>query len=404
MTEWNRGGQFDHVEIKATAAASQQPSKRRSRSGKSILLLVLLPVTALASALLGGFAGSYLYGYSYLQLNQPAPVVVNQTEQVSWVTGAAAAAAPSVVTLSVASSMDGGSGSGVILTEDGYILTNAHVVTLGGGTDQASISVRAWDGNVYRAELIGTDSTNDLAVIKIDASGLKPISFADSSALNVGSSVVAIGAPLGLESTVTQGIVSALNRTIQVASSEVQDGSGLEFWNESNSVPPISLQVIQTDAAINPGNSGGALVNDQGQLVGINVAIATAGNGAAGSIGVGFAIPANLAQRVADEIIMQGEATHGLLGALVSDTYEQGVGFSTGATIVELTEGGAAEAGGLQPDDVVVEFQGKRVESASDLTALVRSEPAGAQVTLKVLRDGNSLTISLKLGNAADLD
>lgn len=404
MTEWNRGGQFDHVEIRASSPYSQQHSKQTPRRGRSILLLVLLPVTALASALLGGFAGSYLYGYSFLQLNQPAPIVVNQTEQVSWVTGAAAAAAPSVVTLSVASSMDGGSGSGVVLTEDGYILTNAHVVTLGGGTDQARISVRAWDGNVYRAQLIGTDATNDLAVIKIEASGLKPIAFADSSALNVGGSVIAIGAPLGLESTVTQGIISALNRTIQVASSEVQDGSGLEFWNESTTVPPISLQVIQTDAAINPGNSGGALVNDQGQLVGINVAIATAGNGAAGSIGVGFAIPANLAQRVADEIILQGEATHGLLGALVSDTYEEGVGFSTGATIVELTEGGAAELGGLQPGDVVIEFQGKRVESASDLTALVRSEPAGADVTLKVLREGNPVTISLKLGNAADLD
>lgn len=404
MSEWNRGAQFQELGLshgfETQPKAPAQGKKIKGRVG----LLIALPVTALASALLGGFIGSSLYGYSYLQLNQPAPVVVNQTDQVSWVTGAAAAAAPSVVTLSVSADFGGGSGSGVILSSDGYILTNAHVVTLGGDTDQVQVSVRTWDGSVYRATLIGTDATNDLAVIKIEASGLKPISFADSSNLNVGSSVVAIGAPLGLESTVTQGIVSALDRTIQVASSEVQDGSGLEFWNESTSVPPISLQVIQTDAAINPGNSGGALVDSQGQLIGINVAIATAGNGASGSIGVGFAIPANLAQRVAEEIIASGSASHGLLGALVSDTFEAGVGFSTGATIIELTQGGAAELGGLQPGDVVVEFQGKKVESASDLTALVRAEPAGAEVELRVLRAGSELMLTLSLGNAADLD
>lgn len=404
MSEWNRGGQFEQVQLNPAPNPMVSDSGKQRKSRKSLLMMIVLPLTALSSALLGGFAGSYLYGYSYLQLNQPAPIVVNETTQVSWATGAAAAAAPSVVTLSVASDFGGGSGSGVILSSDGYILTNAHVVTLGGDTDQARISVRTWDGNVFEAELIGTDSTNDLAVIKIDANDLKPISFADSSKLNVGSNVVAIGAPLGLESTVTQGIVSALNRTIQVASSEVQDGAGLEFWNESASVPPISLQVIQTDAAINPGNSGGALVNELGELVGINVAIATAGNGASGSIGVGFAIPANLAKRVADEITSQGVASHGLLGALVSDTLEQGQGFSTGATIVEVTGGGAAESAGLIPGDVVIEFQGKKVESASDLTALVRSEPAGAEISLTIIRNGERLTIDVVLGDAADLD
>ena len=402
MSEWNRGSQFEFVNSANPLTPRLTPEKSRKKA--RVGLLIALPVTALVSALLGGFVGSYLYGYSFIQLNQPAPIVVNQTEQVSWVTGAAAEAAPSVVTLSVASDFGGGSGSGVILSEDGYILTNAHVVTLGGDTNQAAISVRTWDGNVFRAELIGTDATNDLAVIKIEATSLKPIAFADSAALNVGNSVVAIGAPLGLESTVTQGIVSALNRTIQVASSEVQDGSGLQLWNESTQIPPVSLQVIQTDAAINPGNSGGALVNERGELVGINVAIATSGDGSSGNIGVGFAIPANLAQRVATEIISQGSASHGLLGALVSDTPSNDSNFSTGATIVELTEGGAAEMGGLQPGDVVVEFQGKRVESASDLTALVRSEPAGALVTLTVVRDGAEVTLQLNLGNAADLD
>lgn len=404
MSEWNRGSQFEQSGLPAGFAQGTNSSPRKQSRRRSLTLMIALPLTALTSAVLGGFVGSFLYGYSYLQLNQPAPIVVNETQQVSWVTGAAAEAAPSVVTLSVTSDTGGGSGSGVILSEDGYILTNAHVVTLGGDTDRAEISVRTWDGNVFTAELVGIDSTNDLAVIKVSASGLKPISFADSNSINVGSSVVAIGAPLGLESTVTQGIVSALDRTIQVASSEVQDGTGLQLWNESASVPPISLQVIQTDAAINPGNSGGALVNEVGQLVGINVAIATAGNGAAGSIGVGFAIPANLAQRIADEIISQGSASHGLLGALVSDTYEEGVGFSTGATVVEVTAGGAAELGGVLPGDVIIEFEGKNVESASDLTALVRSEPAGATVSITVKRGDRELVIELTLGNAADLN
>ena len=163
------------------------------------------------------------------------------------------------------------------------------------------------------AELVGFDSVYDLAVLKIEAAGLKPIIFADSNTLNVGQNVVAIGAPLGLSSTVTQGIISALNRTIQVASSEVSDDPGLQFYTGSGG-NPISLQVIQTDAAINPGNSGGALVNNSGELIGINVAIATAGSGTSGSIGVGFAIPSNTSGRIANEIIETGVATHGLLG------------------------------------------------------------------------------------------
>jgi putative serine protease PepD len=201
---------------------------------------------------------------------------------VNWVTGASSKALPSVVTISVSSANEGGSGSGVFLTADGYILTNAHVVTIGGSTANVELSVRTNQREVYPARLIGTDPTNDLAVIKIETTKpLTPMVFADSSKINVGDQVVAIGAPLGLEATVTRGIVSALNRTIQVASSENPDETGLEFWSGS-SVPPVSLGVIQTDAAINPGNSGGALVNIRGELIGINVAIARASGAAEG--------------------------------------------------------------------------------------------------------------------------
>jgi putative serine protease PepD len=337
-----------------------------------------------------------------MNFSQPAPVVVNNTKSVNWVTGAAAEASPSVVTLSVRSNQGSGSGSGVILSEDGYILTNAHVVTLGGLTEGAAVSVRLWDGLVLPAELVGFDSVYDLAVIKVESQGLKTINFASSSELNVGENVVAIGAPLGLTSTVTEGIISALNRTIQVASSEVSEDAGLQFWTGSGAAP-ISIQVIQTDAAINPGNSGGALVNELGQLIGINVAIATAGNGESGSIGVGFAIPSNTAKRIADEIIELGYATHGLLGALVRDNTAENSSFSTGAFIEQVTSGGAAANAGMRSGDVVITFAGQRVSGSADLTALVRAEAANAEVKVEVVRGTTKLTFDVTLGDAADL-
>ena len=239
-------------------------------------------------------------------------------------------------------------------------------------------------------------------MVKVKVSGLKPITFADSDKLNVGENVVAIGAPLGLASTVTEGIISALNRTIQVASAEVSENPGLQFWNGTGNAP-ISLQVIQTDAAINPGNSGGALVNNQGELIGINVAIATAGNGESGSIGVGFAIPSNTAFRISQEIIDTGSASHGLLGAMVRDNTVEDSTFSTGAYVEKLTEGGSAAEAGIKPGDIVVTFAGQTVTSASDLTAMVRAEPAGAKVEVEVIRNGSKKTFQVTLGDAMDL-
>jgi putative serine protease PepD len=194
-----------------------------------------------------------------------------------------------------------------------------------------------------------------------------------------------------------------LNRTIQVASSEVEDGNGtgLRFW-DGLGTRPINLQVVQTDAAINPGNSGGALVDQQGRLVGINVAIATSGS--SGNIGVGFAIPANTALRIADELIERGFASHGLLGALVTDSVIPNSNFASGAEIVELTEGGAAALAGLQAGDVVVLFDGDRIEGSGELTAAVRAQPAGAEIELEVLRNGQRLSFEVTLGDSRDLE
>ena len=399
MSEWNRSGEsqfnFNTPYMSPVTLPPQKPKKSIRPLGIATLALV--------SALIGGVVASTAFTLSYLSVAQPAPVVVNNTQAVNWVTGAASAAAPSVVTLSVISSNGSGSGSGVILTEDGYILTNAHVVTLGGQTETAMISAKMSNGEVLSAKLIGFDTVYDMAVVKVSATGLKPMVFADSEMLNVGQAVVAIGAPLGLAASVTQGIVSALNRTIQVASSAVSENPGLKLW-DGKGAAPISLQVIQTDAAINPGNSGGALVNEAGELIGINVAIATAGNGASGSIGVGFSIPSNTANRISKEIIQTGSATHGLLGAMVRDATQADSSFSTGAYVEEATTGGAAEAAGIMKGDVITKFNGQSVSSASDLTAMVRAEPAGGKVEVQVLRSGSPRTLQVTLGDASDLN
>jgi putative serine protease PepD len=356
---------------------------------------------ALVGASIGAGAGVIAQNY----LTRPAAIVVNNLENVNWATGASATAAPSVVTIRVAGLSGGGNGSGVVLSSTGYILTNAHVVSVNGSTTNVRLSVRTNDGAVYAAELVGADPTNDLAVVKIvPTKPLTPIVFADSALVNVGDQVVAIGAPLGLEATVTRGIVSALNRTIQVASSESPDQSSLEFWS-GNTGRPINLSVIQTDAAINPGNSGGALVNELGALVGINVAIATAGSfSQSGNIGVGFAIPSNVAKRIADEIILNGEASHGLLGALVSDAMssQDGAGFPIGVQVVEVTPGGAAELSGIRAGDIITRLDGKPVTTASELTAAVRQEPAGSRVKIELLRDGIKLVIDVVLQDAKD--
>jgi putative serine protease PepD len=384
--------------------AAIPPAKaKKKRIREKRLTFFTATSVAILGAIIGASVGAGAGVVAHNYLTRPAAIVVNNLENVNWATAASAIAAPSVVTIRVAGISTGGNGSGVVLSSDGYILTNAHVVSVNGSTENVRLSVRTNDGGVFSATLVGADPTNDLAVVKIEPTKpLIPIVFADSAKINVGDQVVAIGAPLGLEATVTRGIVSALNRTIQVASSESPDQSSLEFWS-GNAGRPINLNVIQTDAAINPGNSGGALVNDRGELVGINVAIATAGSlSQSGNIGVGFAIPANVAKRISDDIILDGAATHGLLGALVSDAMssEDGAGFPIGVQVVEVTPGGSAELAEIRAGDIITHIDGKPVTTASELTAAVRQEPAGARVKIELLRNDVKLVIEVVLQNA----
>jgi putative serine protease PepD len=400
--------------------APKDPNRRKG----SVALIAALAIGALVGGASGAgvtalvVSASQSDGTPASQAEGPSTVVVNNTDSVNEITAVAAKASPSVVTIEVASGDSGGTGSGVILSEDGYVLTNTHVVTLDGATSDAGIQVKANDGKLYTATLVGTDPVSDLAVIKInDAKGLSPIAWADSSKLNVGDTAIAIGAPLGLSGTVTNGIVSALNRSITVASSAApttpddttpDEGDGNFFNYDLPGTPDtqttqssISLSVIQTDASINPGNSGGALLNSKGELIGINVAIANAGgdstSATAGSIGVGFSIPANLAKRVSDEIIESGSASHGLLGASVtSATSEDST--TVGALISEVSSGGAAQDAGLKAGDVVTNFNGVPITDATDLTAQVRTLAGGDSADLTYVRDGKSVTVTVTVG------
>jgi len=392
----------------------------RVGAGKIVAIMVAAALVGGAAGLGGSAAGASLFGASGSSVVTAAPstVTVNNTDSVNQTTAIAAKVLPSVVTISATSSSSGGTGSGVVLTSDGYVVTNTHVVTLDGATGSADITVTTSDGKVYQATVVGTDPTYDLAVIKLeDASGLTPIEFADSGALNVGDQTVAVGAPLGLANTVTTGIVSALNRSIQIASSaapegedeDQQQGDGQSPFQfdlgqgdqQSTATSSISIAVIQTDAAINPGNSGGALVDEEGKLIGINVAIASTGGSSssqAGSIGVGFSIPSNVVERITDELIENGEATHGLLGAMVGDAAAQEGATTAGAYISEVTSGGAAAEAGLRAGDVVTSFNGLPITDATDLTAQVRALAAGVTATVVYQRDGQTASVDVTLG------
>ena len=297
----------------------------------------------------------------------------------------AAKVVPSVVKLETDMGRASEEGSGIILSPDGLILTNNHVVAA--AKDGAQTTVTFADGRTAPFTVVGTDPSSDIAVVKVQGvSDLTPITLGSSANLRVGQDVVAIGSPLGLEGTVTTGIISALNRPV---------AAGGDAQNQ-NTV----LDAIQTDAAINPGNSGGALVNMNGELVGVNSAIATLGGQSAeaqsGSIGLGFAIPIDQAKRIADELIQNGTASHASLGVQVGNDAA-----TNGAKIVEVTNGGAAAAAGLPSGVVVTKVDDRVIGSADALVAAVRSKAPGDKVTLTYLDPaGKPQTVEVTLGKA----
>jgi putative serine protease PepD len=287
----------------------------------------------------------------------------------SSVGGVAEAVLPSVVDISTGEA----EGSGVIMTSDGQIVTNNHVVQ---GASQLTVTFS--NGKTASATVVGTDPAGDIAVIKAQGvSGLTAAKFGDSDALRVGDTVLAVGSPLGLQGSVTAGIVSALHRTI---SSGEQGAKSI-------------ADAIQTDAAINPGNSGGALVNLAGEVVGINTAILTASQDSSGNIGVGFAISANRARSAADQLAKGGKVSHPYLGVQLADG-------DNGALIGGLVAGGPADKAGLKTGDTVTKIGSSTISDATDLINAVQAAKAGDQLKVTIKRDGAEQTVTVTLGES----
>ena len=288
----------------------------------------------------------------------------------------------SVVAIDVATSDGEAKGSGVVISDKGYIATNNHVIS---GAQQIQVTLAS--GAVYSAKVVGTDTTTDLAVIKLDnpPSDLKVAEFADSDNLAVGEAVMAIGNPLGYDDTATTGIVSALNRPVTVT-------------DDDNNA--IVTNAVQIDAAINPGNSGGPTFNAAGQVIGINSSIAStaSSSGTAGSIGIGFAIPSNLVKRVANEIIDNGSVKHVVLGITIKSSSVEADGVTRGCAQVQaVTDGGPASKAGVKAGDSIVAFNGKAVNNNYSLLGYVRASAMGDKVKLTVVRGGNTMDLEVTL-------
>jgi serine protease Do len=269
-------------------------------------------------------------------------------------------------------------GSGVIVSPEGYIVTNNHVIA-----KASDVDVMLADKRTFKAKVVGADPRTDVAVIKIDGKDLPTVPWADSSTLQVGHTVLAFGNPFGLNFTVTSGIVSAVGRS----------GLGIETYED----------FIQTDAPINPGNSGGALVNVRGEVVGINTAIVSAGQGPGGSVGVGFAIPANIVKHVMESLIKTGKVTRGFLGVTLGDlnpalAREFKVPDISGVLVNEVEPGTPAEKAGLKQGDVIRTYNGQTVDNRARLQAMVAGTNPGSEVTLGILRDGQPSTLKVTLG------
>ncbi|GAA4410582.1 hypothetical protein GCM10023148_02050 [Actinokineospora soli] len=355
----------------------------KKRSGALVAGVTVLALLAGGGA---GAVGGYLVaenqtgGSSNTALDAPPPAkqATNTPAPPGTVEAVADKVLPSVVQLQVRGRSAAGEGSGFVISTDGLIVTNNHVIEA--AADGGQITAVFQDGRTAQATIVGRDPTSDVAVVKAKGiGGLVVAELGRSDDLRVGQAVVAVGSPFELAGTVTSGIVSALQRPTRAG-------------GEDGSLATV-LDAIQTDAAINPGNSGGPLVNMQGQVIGINSAIYSpgAGSGDAGSVGIGFAIPINQARRIADEIVETGKATQTILGVTVRDN-PQGVG----ALVNEVTAGGAGEKAGLKKGDVITQLNDRRIDGADALVAAVRSNAPGDKVKL-VIGDGER-TVEATLG------
>jgi len=339
--------------------------RRKSPVLKILAGVAAAGIIATGSAVTGGVVGAALVDKHPVrtQTINAAPAIDRAS-----LADIAAAVSPSVVSITT----ETGEGSGVVMSADGYILTNNHVVAT---AQSRTMTVLFTDGSRATATVVGTDPKYDLAVIKADKTGLTAAKFGKSADVRVADTVLAIGSPLGLEGSVTEGIISAEDRTIQVQGSSM---SGL----------------LQTDAPINPGNSGGALVNTKGEVIGINSSIATDGS-SEGNIGIGFAIPSDRATTVSQQLIKGEPVSHPALGVRAADNT------GGGATVAAVVSGSGADKAGLKEGDVIVKFGDATINGADDLVSAVQSHKVGDQVQVTFKRDGNTTTATVTLGQAS---
>ncbi|WP_062379908.1 trypsin-like peptidase domain-containing protein [Demequina pelophila] len=343
----------------------------------------------------GGFGGAYLFDWlnpagsssattSASTLPASSSSTLDRADS-NTVAAIAEAAMPSVVSLEIIQNgQRASSGSGFIIREDGYVLTNNHVIE---DAPSGGIQVLMSDGSIYAGTLVGASPEYDLAVVKIDAQDLTAIALGDSDALVVGDDVVAVGSPLGLDSTVTTGIVSALHRPVTAG-----DASSTAF-----------IDAIQTDAAINPGNSGGPLLNAAGEVIGINSAVAALPGATqttgAGSVGLGFAIPSNQARRTAEEIIETGEATYPVIGVLLDASYT-----GEGVRVGDVPSGSPADEAGIEAGDVITGIEGRVITRSDELIVAIRAMAPGDDVTFLIDRDGSEIEIDVTLVTDAEVN
>jgi len=378
------------------ALVADASSERGGPSGLSAGLISALVAGAIAIALVaavfGGMAGAFLVsrtGDSVAASLPPAPVGSTARPKGS-IADIAARSLPSVVTIKVEGPTAAGTGSGFVMRADGYILTNNHVVEV--AAKSGKITVLFSDGKSFAATIIGRDDSYDLAVIRVARRNLPVLTLGTSSAVVVGDPVIAVGAPLGLDSTVTSGIVSALNRPVTAGG---EGDSTASFIN-----------AIQTDAAINPGNSGGPLLDMEGRVIGVNSAIARVASsqspldGQSGNIGVGFAIPSDQARKTAEQLIATGKGTHPVIGIMIDTTFQ-----GDGVKIADrprngsppITKGGPADKAGLRPGDVITKFDGHPVTGPDEFVVAIRAKSVGDKVELTVRSANKERTVKITL-------
>ncbi|MFF4614899.1 S1C family serine protease [Nonomuraea jabiensis] len=362
------------------------PKKPGFVAGRKAVAGLALAATAIGGGVVGAVVANAFQPTQLASSATPSPVFKTASNQLT-IAQVAAKVQPTVVMIQGQT----GEGSGVVLSEDGLILTNNHVV-VGAGQGGGQMTVKFNDGKTAKASVVGTDPATDLAVIRAEGvSGLTKATLGDSDIVKVGDPVLAIGSPLGLDGSVTAGIVSALDRTLTVGGEQRQQippGWGWGQQDQGSGTTTIA-GAIQTDASINPGNSGGALVNAAGELIGINTAIAS---DAAGG-GVGFAIPVNTAKQVSEQLISSGKVSHAFLGVSVTDA----TGDVPGALVRQVTDGSPAAKAGLQQGDLITKIGDKAVDGGDTVVGQVRGFKPGQQVKITYMRDGKTSDVTVTL-------